>query len=58
MMVIHPKPLTREECVAKVAECRTMAARADKDSHRIMLEHMAETWGRICEELKVDHSDQ
>jgi hypothetical protein len=46
------KRLTVEECHAKVAECRDMARRARDPSHRIMLEHMAETWERICEDLK------
>jgi hypothetical protein len=40
-----------EECHAKVGECREMAKRASNPSHRIMLEHMAETWERICVEL-------
>ena len=46
------KPLTLEECHGKAGECRAMAKRADNPSHRIMLEHMAETWERICAELK------
>ena len=44
--------LTPEECHAKVAECRAMAKRVLDPKHRVMLEHMAETWERICEELK------
>ena len=28
-----------------------MAARALKPEHRVMLEHMAETWDRICQDL-------
>ena len=44
--------LTLEECHAKIAECRDMARRADAQSHRVMLEHMAETWERICEDMK------
>ena len=44
--------LTLEECHAKVAECRDMAKRARDPDHRVMLEHMAQTWQRICEDLK------
>lgn len=44
--------LTPEECHAKVAECREMASRASDSSHKIMLSHMAETWERICADLK------
>ena len=29
-----------------------MAKRALKEEHRIMLEHMAETWERICAEIR------
>jgi hypothetical protein len=44
--------LTIEECHTKVAECREMTKRAQKPEHRVMLEHMAETWERICEDMK------
>jgi hypothetical protein len=44
--------LTLEQCHAKAAECRDLSERARKPSHRVMLEHMAETWERICEEMK------
>jgi hypothetical protein len=30
-----------------------MAKRAREVSHRVMLEHIAETWERICGELKT-----
>jgi len=43
--------LTLEECHAKIAECRSMAQRASQQDHRVMLNHMAETWQRICEDL-------
>ncbi len=45
-------PLTDKECHAKVAEAKEMAARALNPTHRTMLLHMAETWARICEDLK------
>jgi hypothetical protein len=44
-------PLTIEECHEKALECRSMAHRALKPEHRIMLEHMADTWDRICREM-------
>jgi hypothetical protein len=47
-------PLTFEEAQAKSAECRTIAARARFPEHRIMLEHMAETWERIARTLDGD----
>jgi hypothetical protein len=43
--------LTPEECHAKLAECREMALRAENPQHRLMLEHMAGTWERICADL-------
>lgn len=46
------KTPTLEECHTKATECREMAKRAGDPSHRIMLNHMAETWERICTELK------
>jgi hypothetical protein len=50
---IHmPERLTIEECRAKAAECRDIARRAAKSDHRTMLEHMAETWERIGEDIK------
>ena len=48
----NEKRLTRDECSSKVAECKDMAARAKDPEHRVMLEHMAETWQRICDDLK------
>jgi hypothetical protein len=47
-----PERLTIEECRAKAAECRDIARRAAKSDHRTMLEHMAETWERIGEDIK------
>jgi hypothetical protein len=44
--------LTVEECHAKAVECRKMATRTREGAHVIMLEHMAETWERICRDLK------
>jgi hypothetical protein len=45
------KRLTAEEARQKVVECREMAMRARYPEHRLMLEHMAETWERIARSL-------
>ena len=49
------KPLTFDECKAKAEECRDMARRAEKPEQRTMLEHMAETWERLCAEIRKIH---
>jgi hypothetical protein len=36
--------------------CREMAQAAIKPEHRTMLEHMAETWQRICEDLSKNRT--
>jgi hypothetical protein len=46
-----PKRLSAEEAKFKVIECRDMAKHAMNPEHRIMLEHMAETWERIAAEI-------
>ena len=46
--------LTLEEARRKVAECREMAGRVIYPEHRVMLEHMAETWERIARTLERD----
>jgi hypothetical protein len=43
--------LTAAEARDKVTACRAMAARAISPEHRIMLEHMAETWERIAQSM-------
>ena len=50
MTIIAPtdKRLTAEEARAKSAECFDLADRAHAPEHRVMFEHMAETWGRIA----------
>jgi hypothetical protein len=51
-----PTPrLSPTEAKAKSQECREMAARAKQPEHRIMLEHMAETWDRIAGTLDPQH---
>jgi hypothetical protein len=48
--------LTAEEAQAKGDECREMARRAIVPEHRIMLEHMAETWEQIAKTLMTNGS--
>jgi hypothetical protein len=43
--------LTIDECRTKAKECREMAEHAEAD-HRVMLLHIAETWERICAEVR------
>ena len=43
--------LTAEEVKFKALECREIAEHSTLDSHRIMLEHMAETWERIAQDI-------
>jgi hypothetical protein len=44
--------LSPEDSRAKAAECRALARQALRQEHRIMLEHIAETWDRIASELE------
>ena len=41
------KRLSPDECRAKSAECRELARLSRIETHRTMLQHMAETWERI-----------
>jgi hypothetical protein len=50
--------LTHAECTAKAEECRELSARAATERHRVMLSHMAETWERICAEIKLTEPTQ
>ena len=45
----RPKRLTPTEARAKARECREMAKVAHDQAHRVMLNHIAETWDRIAE---------
>ena len=45
----RPKRLTPSEAKAKAEECRAMAKVALDQSHRVMLESIAQTWERIAE---------
>ena len=48
------KRLTRNECLAKAKECRELARFSRVQEHRIMLEHMAQTWERIAGSLPTN----
>ena len=48
------KRLNAEEARAKAVECREMAKRVMNPEHRVMLQHMAETWDRIARGLMTD----
>ena len=50
--------LSAEEANFKALECRELAKRTSIDAHRIMLEHMAETWDRIGDDLKSPDGNQ
>jgi len=54
-MIETPKPLTRAEAKAKAEECRRWAKVARDQSHRIMLESIAQTWERIAETAHDEH---
>jgi len=46
--------LTADLCRTKAKECLYMAHQAASQSHRIMLEHIAETWYRIADSLPAN----
>jgi len=51
-------PLSIALCKAKAAECRDLAREADQESHRVMLEHVANTWERIGDTLQLGNKAQ
>ena len=50
-MAEQSKRLTAAQCHAKADECLEMAALARDASHKIMLQHMADTWQRIAKDV-------
>ena len=46
------KPLDAESCRNQAANCLMTANSVMSPSHRIMLEHIAETWERIAAEIE------
>lgn len=54
-MANDPKPrLTSDQCRKQADMCREMARVAISPAHRTMLEHMAETWIRIAQDVQSD----
>jgi len=49
-MASHPD-LTSEQCREEAEQCKRLAAHAMSGPHRIMLEHIAQTWLRIAAEI-------
>jgi hypothetical protein len=47
----EPGHLTADLCRAKAVECLHLAKQNVSGPHRIMLEHIAETWYRIADSL-------
>ena len=41
-----------EYCRQKADECLELAKTAKKPEHRIMFEHLAETWERVAEDIE------
>ena len=52
-MADEVRRLTPDQCRAKATECLEMAAFARDTSHKIMLQHMAETWERIANDVSA-----
>ena len=46
--------LTADFCRAKAVECLHLAEQKVSGPHRIMLEHIAETWHRIADSLPAN----
>ena len=45
------RSLTDAECLQKALECRQLAKSTNNVAHRTLLEHMADTWGRIAADI-------
>jgi hypothetical protein len=52
------KRLSPDQCREKAAECREQARLSKNEAHRIMLLHMADTWGRIGSTLPSNGDDK
>jgi hypothetical protein len=48
--------LTADLCQIKAREALALAQQAASQSHRIMLEHIAETWYRIADKISANGS--
>jgi hypothetical protein len=49
LMTASNNSLSAKFCRDRAKECLTWAQQAKSQSHRIMLEHIAETWYRIAD---------
>ena len=45
------RALSDQECLSKALECRQMAKTMHDPEHRTMLEHMADVWERIAQDI-------
>jgi len=50
------KTLTAKACREQAANCRKEAKAAVTRAHRIMLEHIADTWLRIAADIKKNYN--
>jgi len=53
-MTASNNSLSAEFCRDRAKECLSLAQQAKEQSHRIMLEHIAETWYRIADSLPAN----
>jgi len=51
-MTNEPTRVDAEEARARAAECREEAKRSPKREHKIIMEHVAQTWDRIAKSLE------
>jgi len=54
VMISSRNHLTADLCRTKAKECLYLAQQTMTQSHRIMLEHIAETWYRIADSLPAN----
>ncbi len=45
--------LTKEACQEQATNCRTVAEQVMTPAHRVMLEHIADTWDRIAADIRA-----
>ena len=51
-MAKPPARLSAEEARTKAAQCREEAKRTGIPQHKVMLEHMAQTWERMAKSIE------
>ena len=51
--MVPTKRLSAAEARLKAEECKSLAMRVGLVEHRVMLEHMAETWERIANDIET-----